>query len=99
MLSCTKRLNKERQQLASTNDDMINLFVENPEQIRVWKAVVRGPPGSFYEGYEFDLAINVPVEYPMLPPAVKFVTKIFHPNVYFEVTLVFVSVFLVLYFF
>lgn len=45
-----------------------------------------GPENSFYEGYEFDLKIDVPVEYPLVPPTIKFKTKIFHPNVKFEVT-------------
>ena len=85
MMSCTKRLNKERAQLVSTNDESIILQVANPEQIRQWTAIIKGPPDSFYEGYEFDLAINIPAEYPMLPPVIKFTSKIFHPNVLFEV--------------
>ena len=85
MLSCAKRLNKERQQLSSTNDDSIQLSVANVEQIRSWTAVIKGPPDSYYEGYEFDLSISVPAEYPMLPPVIKFTSKIFHPNVLYEV--------------
>ena len=68
-----------------TNDEYIHLSVPNAENIRSWSAVVKGPPGSFYEGYEFDLDISVPAEYPMLPPVIKFASKIFHPNVLFEV--------------
>jgi ubiquitin-protein ligase len=87
MLSCAKRLNKERLQLSETNDESIILSVPDPEKARNWTAVIRGPAGSFYEGYEFDLVIDVPAEYPMVPPHIKFGSKIFHPNVYFEVTL------------
>ncbi len=86
MQACTKRLNNERSQLAKTNDDSIHLSVPNNEKIRAWLAVVKGPPGSFYEGYEFDLEISVPEQYPMLPPQIKFLSKIFHPNVLYEVT-------------
>jgi peroxin-4 len=32
----------------------------------------------------FQLAINVPEQYPLVPPQVRFVTKIFHPNVHFK---------------
>ena len=85
MLSCTKRLNKERLQLDTANDDSIVLRVENAEKLRNWSATIRGPPDSFYEGYEFDLEITVPAEYPMLPPVIKFSSKIFHPNVLYEV--------------
>jgi len=86
MQACTKRLNNERAQLTKTNDDSIHLSVPNNEKIRAWLAVVKGPPGSFYEGYEFDLEISVPEQYPMLPPQIKFLSKIFHPNVLYEVT-------------
>jgi len=34
-------------------------------------------------GY-FQLEIDVPPQYPLAPPTVKFVTKIFHPNVHFK---------------
>lgn len=33
----------------------------------------------------FQLAVNVPEQYPLVPPQVRFVTKIFHPNVHFKV--------------
>mmetsp|Transcript_6702 Transcript_6702/g.14685 ORF Transcript_6702/g.14685 Transcript_6702/m.14685 type:complete len:163 (+) Transcript_6702:156-644(+) len=83
MLSCTKRLNKEKAQLGSTNDDQITLSAD-PEQIRSWSAVVVGPVDSYYEGFEFDLVIRVGVEYPLVPPSIRFKSKIFHPNVLFE---------------
>ena len=86
MLSCSKRLSKEKSQLESSNDESITLILDDVEKIREWRAVLVGPPDSFYEGYEFDLSINVPLEYPMVPPSIKFVSKIFHPNVLFEVT-------------
>lgn len=38
----------------------------------------------FYGGI-FQVSINVPTAYPMEPPKVKFVTKIFHPNIHFKV--------------
>lgn len=86
MQACTKRLNNERAQLTKTNDDSIHLSVPNSEKLRAWSAVIKGPPASFYEGYEFDLEISVPEQYPMLPPQIKFLSKIFHPNVLYEVS-------------
>eukprot|EP01033_Poteriospumella_lacustris_P000483 gene480-323_t len=49
-----------------------------------WDATIVGPKDSFYDGYEFDLKIQIPSAYPMQPPVIKFVTKIFHPNVMYE---------------
>lgn len=36
-------------------------------------------------GGKFTLDITVPKEYPLHPPDVKFVTKVFHPNIHFKV--------------
>lgn len=40
-----------------------------------------GPPGTPYEGGTFDVDILIPNEYPFKPPVMKFVTKLWHPNV------------------
>jgi hypothetical protein len=45
----------------------------------------QGPTDTAYEGGVFELAINVPEQYPLVPPAVRYRTKIFHPNVHFKV--------------
>jgi ubiquitin-protein ligase len=83
MLSSAKRLQKEAAQIASHPDE--NIILSHKESYYDWDATIRGPPGSFYDGYLFDLRIHVPSEYPMIPPTVSFKTKIFHPNVMFEV--------------
>src|SRR5437868_4656181 len=82
--ACVKRLQKEISLLPTTVDESIKL-TPSSSSITEWTAIIIGPPDSYYEGYEFDLAISVPSEYPLVPPLVKFKTKIFHPNVYFEV--------------
>lgn len=46
-----------------------------------WQATITGPVGSPFEGGLFYLHIQVPHGYPLYPPVVRFLTKIFHPNV------------------
>uniref|UniRef100_A0A6B2LPF9 UBC core domain-containing protein n=1 Tax=Arcella intermedia TaxID=1963864 RepID=A0A6B2LPF9_9EUKA len=40
-----------------------------------------GPEGTPYEGGSFEVDINFPVEYPFLPPWIRFSSKVYHPNV------------------
>ena len=42
---------------------------------------ISGPVGSPYEGGIFFLYLKVPFSYPFNPPEVRFLTRIFHPNV------------------
>uniref|UniRef100_U5EZB4 E2 ubiquitin-conjugating enzyme n=1 Tax=Corethrella appendiculata TaxID=1370023 RepID=U5EZB4_9DIPT len=45
------------------------------------KGEIAGPPDTPYEGGKFLLEIKVPETYPFNPPKVKFLTKIWHPNI------------------
>ncbi|KAF6137820.1 hypothetical protein GIB67_025247 [Kingdonia uniflora] len=49
-----------------------------------WTALIKGPSETPYEGGVFQLAFAVPEQYPLQPPNVRFLTKIFHPNVHFK---------------
>jgi peroxin-4 len=46
---------------------------------------LQGPSDTPFEGGVFELAMNVPEQYPLVPPATRFRTQIFHPNVHFKV--------------
>ena len=46
-----------------------------------WQATICGPVNSPYEGGLFYLYMKVPLYYPFNPPEIRFLTKIFHPNV------------------
>lgn len=48
---------------------------------RYFHVVISGPRESPFEGGKFNLELFLPEEYPMTAPKVRFMTKIYHPNV------------------
>ena len=46
-----------------------------------WNVLLKGPKKTCYENALFKLLLTFPNNYPEDPPDIKFVTKIYHPNV------------------
>ena len=42
---------------------------------------IKGPSGTSYEGGVFEVDIQLPNQYPFEPPKMKFITKVYHPNI------------------
>mmetsp|Transcript_22747 Transcript_22747/g.21976 ORF Transcript_22747/g.21976 Transcript_22747/m.21976 type:complete len:153 (+) Transcript_22747:142-600(+) len=51
------------------------------DNMRYFNVAIAGPVGTSYEGGIFRLELFLPGEYPMGPPKVRFLTKIYHPNI------------------
>ena len=47
-----------------------------------WEAIIFGPQDTIWEGGVFRLLIEFTAQYPKEPPQVRFLTQIFHPNIY-----------------
>merc|ERR1712187_115267 len=75
-----RRIIKETQRLLS---DPVQAISATPhaENQRYFTVFINGPHDSPYEHGVFELELFLPVEYPMEPPRVRFLTKIYHPNV------------------
>eukprot|EP01084_Bolivina_argentea_P015681 29393_1 len=52
------------------------------DDIMQWEAVIFGPDDSPWEGGTFKLNLAFTEDYPNKAPKVKFITKMFHPNIY-----------------
>ena len=55
-----------------------------PEETNIlkWNAVIFGPEDTPWDGGTFRLSLEFSEDYPNKSPTVKFLSKMFHPNVY-----------------
>lgn len=51
------------------------------QSIHTWHVTLSAPPSTVYHPGKFGILLTLPTDYPFKPPVVKFVTRIYHPNV------------------
>jgi ubiquitin-conjugating enzyme E2 N len=51
------------------------------DNLRYFDVTIDGPSQSPYESGLFKLELFLPEDYPMEPPKIRFLTKIYHPNI------------------
>ena len=79
--SARQRLVRDFKRMTSDPPSGINAApLEN--NIMVWTAVIFGPDDTPWEGGTFSLVLEFSEDYPNKPPKVRFVSKVYHPNVY-----------------
>eukprot|EP00188_Purpureofilum_apyrenoidigerum_P001080 Plantae.Rhodophyta-Purpureofilum_apyrenoidigerum.ctg15537.p1 GENE.Plantae.Rhodophyta-Purpureofilum_apyrenoidigerum.ctg15537~~Plantae.Rhodophyta-Purpureofilum_apyrenoidigerum.ctg15537.p1 ORF type:complete len:173 (+),score=28.58 Plantae.Rhodophyta-Purpureofilum_apyrenoidigerum.ctg15537:301-819(+) len=47
-----------------------------------WQIFLTGPPDTLYDGGLFKARLSFPPDYPYRPPVMKFVSEMWHPNIY-----------------
>lgn len=47
-----------------------------------WNIMFEGPIDSLYEGGVFNASLEFPADYPLKPPTMRFITSMWHPNIY-----------------
>lgn len=78
-------LNRIKKELKDCNKDIevsgIKAELINESDLMHWQGVINGPEQSPYQGGKFVVDIVLPSDYPFVPPKMKFVSKVWHPNV------------------
>ena len=74
------RIAKEAKTLAKDSPPGISVY-QHPENYRYFDVIILGPDQTPYEGGVFKLELFLPDGYPLKPPKVRFLTKIYHPNI------------------
>mmetsp|Transcript_42782 Transcript_42782/g.100466 ORF Transcript_42782/g.100466 Transcript_42782/m.100466 type:complete len:156 (-) Transcript_42782:571-1038(-) len=75
-----RRIVKETQRLIA--DPVIGISATPyADNLRYFSVAIEGPKDSPFENGVFQLELFLPASYPMEPPKVRFLTKIYHPNV------------------
>ena len=74
-----KRIENEIKFVNENEDNLFKIWVDS--DIFDCIASIKGPVDSPYEGGLFKLRVIIPYNYPFKPPDIRFITKIFHPNV------------------
>lgn len=63
-------------------DTASQIFAETVgDSITNLRGSFKGPSGTPYEGGTYEVSITIPNEYPFKPPVMRFITKVWHPNI------------------
>nr|XP_002127319.1 ubiquitin-conjugating enzyme E2 R2-like [Ciona intestinalis] len=80
--SASKILQSEFKKLQQQPVEGFKIALEDDSDIFKWKVGLYGPPETLYAGGYFRAIIKFPQDYPYSPPTFKFITKMFHSNIY-----------------
>jgi len=82
-MSYIRRINKELKEFENITNDLpenINAWPINNDLME-WNATIIGPSDTPYADGVFFLKITLPYDYPLVPPKVNFLSRIYHCNV------------------
>jgi len=78
----TKILQTEFKKLQEQPVEGFTIDLVDDSDFFQWKVALFGPPDTLYAGGYFRAILKFPQDYPYSPPAFRFITKMFHSNIY-----------------
>ena len=85
MANQVKRLQKELAAIMA--DPVPGTEVIPADDMTIWNCQITGPANTVYAGAKLKFTINFTPEFPFKAPVVKFITKVYHPNIDDQVSL------------
>lgn len=73
--------NSEKNKGENISEQTIRIGPVDETDMYTWRGKIKPPKGSNYYGGVFYLDIKFPTDYPFKPPRIRFLTRIFHPNI------------------
>lgn len=77
----SKRIIKEVERIKNGDFKEVDITFPNDKNIRHLRAFLEGPKDTPFYGAKFVVDFQLGAEYPIKPPKVSFITKMFHPNI------------------
>ncbi|KAI8066410.1 ubiquitin-conjugating enzyme/RWD-like protein [Gongronella butleri] len=75
-----KRIQRELQGMVKASPPGITAGPVDDDMFH-WTGTIQGPENSPYKGGTFKIDVVFSADYPFKPPKVKFLTKVYHPNI------------------
>ncbi|KAF8918339.1 ubiquitin-conjugating enzyme/RWD-like protein [Mucidula mucida] len=80
--SNTLLLRRQLQELTKHPVEGFSAGLVDDDNMYEWEILVIGPADTLYEGGFFKARLSFPPEFPLLPPKMRFITPMWHPNIY-----------------
>ncbi|OAG31333.1 ubiquitin-conjugating enzyme E2 D/E [Nematocida displodere] len=71
----------EKDKTRTEGEQILVMAPIDDSDIYTWRGKICPPLGSNYHGGSFYLDIKFPTDYPFKPPKIRFITRIYHPNI------------------
>lgn len=78
----TEILKKQLQDLMKSTDLGFSVGLVDENDFYKWTVCFTGPEDTIYEGGFFKAILTFPDDFPQNPPEMKFITEMWHPNIY-----------------
>ena len=79
--SSIEEITKQYNEIQNDPPQGCSVDIEDENDMYHWQGNIEGPEFTPYENGIFFLSIEFPSDYPSTSPNIRFITKIYHPNI------------------